>query len=299
MPGSGPHVFCFGLGYVGLKLVASLQAQGWRVSGTVRDPQHVMSLRLLGINARLFDDPLDMSDVSHILSTIPPDAPAMQGDIVDPVCRRIILRRADCSSVGWFGYLSTTGVYGNTDGVVVNEDSPLNPSSQRAKSRVVAEKNWQDLAITRGLPAHIFRLPGIYGPARSAFDQFQANRLRRIHKPGHLFNRVHVDDIIQVLCTAMEHPQTDNQIAITYNVADDLACEPSEIARYACDLMGVEPPPLVAFDEAAKSMSAMALSFWQDNRRISNHKIKSDLGVKLRYPDYRRGLDAIWQSMNS
>ncbi len=286
-----PHLFCFGLGYVGLRLAVHLQGLGWRVSGTVRDADQVAALHQQGIEACVFDGPLDLSGVSHVLSTIPPVSKG------DPVCQRI----TDCPSVGWVGYLSTTGVYGNTGGIVVDETARLKPSSSRAEARVEAENTWQELQATKGFAVHVFRLPGIYGPTRSVFDQYQANRLRRIEKPGHLFNRIHVDDIVQALHASMDKhqriKQTDNANAAIYNVADNLACEPSVIASYACELMGVEPPPLVAFDEAAATMSAMALSFWQDNRRVSNHKMKSDLGVKLRYPDYRRGLEAIWQDM--
>lgn len=279
-----PHLFCFGLGYCGMVLARSLRAQGWEVSGTVRDETQVASVREEGINAIIFEDSLILpSGTTHILSTVPPDEHG------DPVCNLL----QSCEGITWMGYLSTTGVYGDTGGEVVDETDPVNPTTERGRRRVDAEQQWMALNMDLSLPVHIFRLPGIYGPGRSAFEHYRENRLRHIGKPGHLFNRIHVDDIAQVLQASMEQPNPGS----FYNVCDDLPAEPADITTYACELMGVEPPPLVAFDVAAKTISPMVLSFWHDNRRVSNARIKSELGINLKYPDYREGLKAIWEAM--
>ena len=287
-----PHLFCFGLGYVGLVLAKQLLDQGWKVSGSLREASQISQLRSLGVNAFVFNSQdkdqdvveLPLADVTHILSTIPP------GIDGDPVCE--LLR--DCKDVSWIGYLSTTGVYGNTEGKLVDETCPVKPGSSRAARRVEAERRWLALFEESSLPVHIFRLPGIYGPGRCVFEQYKEKRLRRIDKPGHLFNRVHVDDIAQVLQASMKKSNPGT----IYNVCDDFPSEPANVATYACELMGVEPPPLVPFEQAVKTMSPMALSFWQDNRRVSNARMKSELGVTLHYPDYRSGLKAIWEGMH-
>ncbi len=283
-----PHLFCFGLGYTGLKLAHRLLGEGWQVSGTVRDVARLSDTGLQGVDTVVFDgDDSDAPDVcaaldraTHVLSTVPPD------DNGDPVLRVMADALKQRDDLQWIGYLSTTGVYGDTGGCTVDEQAPTNPSGPRGARRMVAEKAW--LAVH----AHIFRLPGIYGPGRSAFDQARAGQARRIAKPGHMFNRIHVDDIVETLMASMARP---NAGAI-YNVCDDVPAAPADVTAYACDLMGIEPPPLVQFEDAAPDMSPMALSFWCDNRRVSNARIKHELGVRLHYADYRAGLDAIWRS---
>jgi nucleoside-diphosphate-sugar epimerase len=166
----------------------------------------------------------------------------------------------------------------------VDETAPLKPTSERGRRRVRAEESWRDLAN-----AHVFRLAGIYGPGRSALDQARAGTARRVLKPGHVFSRIHVDDIAFVLRASMEAPRP----GAVYNVCDDLPTEPSQVTAHACELLGLEPPPAVAYQDAARDMSAMALSFWRDQRRVDNTLIKDELGVALRYPNYRAGLGAI------
>ena len=168
--------------------------------------------------------------------------------------------------------------------MAVDESAALNPTSERSRQRVAAEEGWRGL----GLPLHVFRLSGIYGPGRSMLDKVRDGTARRIHRPGHRFSRIHVDDIAAVLRASMARP---NPGAI-YNVADDVAAA-ADVTEFACRLLAVEPPPIVPFDDAAKDMSPMALSFWQDNRRVDNSRMKSELGVNLAYPDYKAGLKAI------
>lgn len=211
-------------------------------------------------------------------------------ELGDPILATIEQELASNGDIQWIGYLSTTGVYGNTDGAVVDESTPTNPSGERGMRRVRAENQWLNLYQAYDMPVHIFRLPGIYGPTRSVFDQLRQGKSRRIHKPGHKFNRIHVDDIAATLIASLSQPNPGS----IYNVCDDCPVEPSEVTTYACKLMGIEPPPTTKFEEAEKSMSSMALSFWSDNRLVNNDRIKSELEVELIYSDYKAGLDAIW-----
>jgi nucleoside-diphosphate-sugar epimerase len=153
----------------------------------------------------------------------------------------------------------------------------------------MAERLWLELHHSHGLPVHVFRLAGIYGPGRSVVDQVRAGTVRRIEKPGQVFSRIHVEDIATIVRASMARPEPGG----IYNVCDDEPAAPSAVVQYACELLGVEPPPAVAFSEAAEGMSQMALTFWQDNRRVVNARLKEVLGVELAYPDYRTGLEAI------
>jgi nucleoside-diphosphate-sugar epimerase len=185
------------------------------------------------------------------------------------------------------GYLSTTGVYGDRAGGWVDESGELRPTGDRGRRRVAAETAWLDLWRRRGVPVHVFRLAGIYGPRRSAFDSLRQARAQRIDKPGQVFSRIHVDDIAAVLSVSMAKP---NPGAI-YNVCDDDPAAPAEVIAYAAGLLGIELPPLVPFAQA--ELSDMAQSFYADNKRVRNDRIKRELGVELAYPDYRQGLAAI------
>ena len=269
------RLFCFGLGYSGRALARELLAQGWRVAGTSRSAAGVAALAALGVEAFRFDElPEDaLAGTSHLLSSVPPDAGG------DPVLGRYRDRLA--GALDWAGYLSTTGVYGDSGGDWVDEATVPAPSGERQARRIAAERAWLE-----ALPAHIFRLAGIYGPGRSAVDQVRAGTAKRIDKPGQAFSRIHVDDISNVLIASFARP---NPGAI-YNVCDDLPAEPEAVVSEACRLLGVAPPPLVPFDAAA--LSPMAASFWADNRRVRNRRIKAELGVVLRHPDYRSGLAA-------
>jgi len=290
-----PHLFCFGLGYTATALARKLVHDDWRVSGTCRDLAQLETFRSLGISAFRFsgdgyeNDLLDdLTVATHVLSTVPP-SPGNDGD---PVWRTFGKHLGGMTHPDWIGYLSTTGVYGDTGGREVTETAPTAPTGTRGERRVAAEQAWLSLHRDHGLPVHVFRLPGIYGPGRSVLDRIRNREPQRILKPGHLFNRIHVDDIVQVLRASMTHP---NGGAI-YNVCDDEPAAPADVTAFACTLAGVTPPPLVSFDEAREDMSDMALSFWRDNRRVSNARIKDELGVTLLYPTYRDGLTAIWQA---
>ncbi|MDA0304892.1 MAG: SDR family oxidoreductase [Proteobacteria bacterium] len=286
---SSPRLFCFGLGYSASRLARKLATQGWAIAGTCRSAEGEAELRAQGFDAFLFDGerPLEDADAAlkgttHLLNSVPPDA-------ADPV---LALHRQDIIGIDglrWAGYLSTTGVYGDTGGAVVDETASLNPTSERGLRRVRAEEGWLDLHRDHGLPVHIFRLPGIYGPGRSALDQVRAGRARRILKPGHLFSRIHVDDIGNVVKASMALPHP----GAIYNVADDEPASPADVTGFACEILGAAPLPVIPFEDAAKDMSPMGLSFWQDNRRIDNARIKEDLGITLLYPGYRDGLRAI------
>jgi nucleoside-diphosphate-sugar epimerase len=260
-------------------------------------------LAAAGIAAALFATAEVPPGTTHVLSSVPPD------DEGDPVLRRFAgkiqsvrkhfpssprkrgstgpmdarLRGHDNEGVEWVGYLSTTGVYGDTGGATVDETAPLRPTGERGRRRVAAEAAW----LSSGLAVHVFRLAGIYGPGRNALEQVRAGTARRVHRPGHVFSRIHVEDIATVLEASMAQP---NPGAI-YNVCDDEPAEPAEVVAEAARLLGRDEPPLVPFADA--ELSPMARSFWDDNRRVSNERIKRELGVRLAYPTYRDGLAAL------
>jgi nucleoside-diphosphate-sugar epimerase len=282
---AGNHLFCFGLGYSALALARSLQRQGWRVSGTCRDAQKQSMLSDLGIATKIFDRdrPIRgltdlLPDVTHLLSSVPPDE---RGDPVIDVHGgeiAVVSKRLD-----WIGYLSTTGVYGDRAGDWVDEASALMPSGFRGRRRVAAEQAWRGLPQ----PAHLFRLAGIYGPGSSALDTVREGRAKRIVKPGQVFSRIHLDDIVQVIEASIARPHAGT----AYNVCDDDPAPPSDVIAFACELLQVPPPPEIDFDRA--ELSPMGRSFYDDNKRVRNDRIKAELGVSLRYPSYRFGLPAI------
>jgi len=280
-----PSFFCFGLGYSARLLAERLLARGWRVAGTTRSPEKAVALAEAGIEGRLFDRgrPLEnpdeaLAEVTHLLSSVPPDA---EGDPVLDHHRDAI---AAAPRLEWIGYLSTTGVYGDRDSGWVDEESALEPTGERGRRRVAAEQAW---LVLPSRPAHLFRLAGIYGPGRSALDTVRAGKAKRIDKPGQVFSRIHVADIASVLEASMARPNPGR----AYNLCDDEAAPPAEVIAHACDLLGVAPPPLVPFAEA--ELSPMGRSFYRDNKRVSNLRIKEELGVSLAYPDYRTGLKAL------
>ena len=281
-----PSLFCFGLGYTALALVRRLQAEGWRIAGTCREAARQEELARLGIAARLFDRDRPLADArsllagcTHLLSSVPPD------EAGDPVLDLHGPDIASRSELAWIGYLSTTGVYGDRQGGWVDEESALRPTGERGRRRVAAEAGWR--ALGQRLPVHIFRLAGIYGPGRSAFDALRARRAQRIEKSGHVFSRIHVADIVQVLHASMARPRA----GAIYNLCDDDPAAPADVIAHAAALLGVAPPPLVPLAEA--KLSEMARSFYDDNKRVRNDRIKQELGVRLTYPDYRAGLAAI------
>lgn len=286
---TAPELFCFGLGYCATALALRLQREGWRITGTAREigsreetPAGDSGILPFSRNQPLADPEAALAGATAILVSVPPDD---AGDVVLDLHGDTLARLC---GVRWIGCLSTTGVYGDTGGRVVDEMAPLRPSSARSRRRVEAERRWLELARTHKLPVHVFRLAGIYGPGRSALDQVRAGRARRIDRPN-LFSRIHVDDVATVLAASMARPDA----AAIYNVCDDEPARPADVIAYACDLLGVDAPPLLTWDETVRDMSAMAQSFWQDDRRVSNHRIKHDLGVRLAWPSYRSGLRGV------
>ncbi len=223
-----------------------------------------------------------VKNATHILVSTGPDA---EGDPSLRLVGEAIAKRAP--QLKWVGYLSTTGVYGDHAGGWVDESTPLTPSTERGRARVAAEAAWQ--AIT-GLPLHIFRLAGIYGPGRGPFAKVARGTARRIIKPGQVFSRTHVDDIAQILDASIAQP---NPGAI-YNVCDDAPAPPQDVLSYAAELLNQPPPPEVAYDEA--DLSPMARSFYAESKRVSNDRIKTELGVTLLYPDYKSGLQAVLEA---
>ncbi len=281
------RLFVFGLGYTAGRLADGLLEEGWQVAGTARSGAAVEALRARGIDAMWFERgaPLDraptrLAGSSHVLISIPPDADG------DPA---LDLYGPDIAAArpGWIGYLSTTGVYGDRGGAWVDESDPPDARSERARRRVAVEAGWLDLGRGAGVPVQIFRLAGIYGPGRSILDQLRAGTAYRIDKPGHVFSRIHVDDIAGVLRASMALPRP----GAIYNVCDYAPAAQREVVEFAAGLLGIEPPPLVPFEDA--DLSPMGRSFYAENRRVRNDRIKRELGVVLGYPDYKAGLAAI------
>lgn len=281
------RLFIFGAGYSARHLASQAIAAGWPVLGTARSRARAAELAAMGITPLLFDRgrPLDdpaqaLAGVTHLLSSVPPD------DTGDPVLDHHGGDIATIAGLRWAGYLSTTGVYGDAGGGWVDEDSPLAATSTRGRRRVAAEAGWLSLWQQHGVPVHLFRLPGIYGPGRSAIDALRAGKARRVDKPGHRFGRIHVADIAGALCASMARPHPGR----AYNITDDEPSEGAAVVAHAATLLGVPPPPLMPFDPVA--LGPMAASFYADNRLVSNARMKAELGYHLRYPTYRDGLAA-------
>ena len=277
--------FCFGLGYSARFLAAILAAEGWRVAGTTREDDAGTSggfpLEIFTRGQPLATPAATLAGVTHVLVSVPPDQAG------DPVRDKHGADLAALPDLRWLGYLSTTGVYGDHGGGWVDERSDLAPTGERGRRRVEAEAGWLDLHRRTGLPVHVFRLAGIYGPGRSALDTVRSGRAQRIDKPGQVFSRIHAVDLAAVLRASIARPHP----GAVYNVCDDDPAPPEAVIAYAADLLGVSRPPLVPFAEAA--LSPMARSFYDDNKRVSNRRIKDELGIRLRYPSYRDGLQAL------
>jgi nucleoside-diphosphate-sugar epimerase len=274
----------FGCGYSGRALAKTLIAEGWRVIGTTRSADKARELAAEGIEAVIWpgsDMAPHLAEATHLLLSAAPDD---DGDPVLAALRdEIAAERFD-----WVGYLSTTGVYGDHQGGWVDEATTLTPSTRRGHQRVRAEGQWQALAAEAGLPLHIFRLAGIYGPGRGPFAKVRRGTARQIVKPGQVFSRIHVEDIAQVLAASIARPDP----GAVYNVCDDLAAPPEDVLAFAAELLGVTLPP--AEDYEAAEMTPMARSFYAESKRVHNDRIKVDLRVVLVYPTYRDGLSALF-----
>jgi nucleoside-diphosphate-sugar epimerase len=254
------RLLIFGLGYTASRLAARLHRDGWDIVATRRSA---------GNDSLAFDDRAVADRIAwatHILSSVPPEVDD------DPVLARYGAGLRDAPAA-WIGYLSSTGVYGDAEGAWVDESAPV--GAGRRSARAAADLAWQALRPD----VRVFRLPGIYGPGRSALDRVTAPR---VDAPAHRFSRIHVDDIVGAVVASFERP------AGVWNVADDRPATSRAVAEHACDLRGLPYPPLVAPDALAPA----ARAFYSERRAIANGKMKRDLGYRLRYPSYREGLRA-------
>ncbi len=282
------HLFCFGMGYSARVFARRCREQGWEITGTSRTADGVERIRTSGAEGLLFDGQASSPELlqslqraTHILVSAGPD------DDGDPVLRACASAIADLQAARWIGYLSTVGVYGDHNGAWVDEATEVRPKSQRSIRRVAAESAWLTFAENQSWSLQVFRLAGIYGPGRSAVDKLRSGTARRLIKPGQVFNRIHVEDIASVLAAGLAHEER----AGIFNVTDDEPAPPQDVVAYAAQLMGLPEPPDLSFETA--DLSPMARSFYSENKRCRNDKIKVELGVQLDYPTYREGLAAL------
>lgn len=285
-------LLCLGYGYVARQLAARLKTEGWSIAGTVRDPQKARRIAADSVEAIEWANgalgPRAFIGTSAILVSTPPSEGGCPS--LASVENRL---RKHANQISWVGYLSTNGVYGDHAGAWVDESAELRAKSPRALNRIAAENRWRAFARGLGIPLVIFRLPGIYGPGRSALDMVRDGRAQRIFKPGQVFSRAHVDDIAAALQASLEKPAAGD----LFNIADDEPGPPQDVIEYACALVGVEPPPLVHFENA--NLSEMAKTFYVDNKRVSNRLMKSRLTPSLTYPTFREGLSALYRDENA
>jgi nucleoside-diphosphate-sugar epimerase len=281
-------LFCFGLGYSALRVAQRLAGEGWKIAGTARTGDGTDAIAAAGFEAFMFDGSAPgagiadaLADTTHILVSAPPDTDG------DPVLRqhRGDIERADALS--WIGYLSTVGVYGDSGGAWIDETAETDATSARGRRRVAAEQEWLALAEARDMRVQILRLAGIYGPGRSAIERLREGTAHRIVKPGQVFNRIHVDDIATTVCAGI----AGRGVTAAYNVADDEPAPPQDVVAFAAALLHMPPPPEVPFTDA--QLPPMAASFYADNKRVSNARLRQELGVALKFPTYREGLRAI------
>ena len=278
-----PCLLIFGHGYTANTFVDYIRNIDWEIFGTTRNPQTADLLIKKGVKPLMWSDGSKIKSVinrsDYILHSIPPTE---NGDPVYKRFSKAIISRS--TNLSWFGYLSTTSVYGNHDGKWVDENIPVNPSSNRGLLRVKAENHWSGI---KDLPLHIFRLAGIYGPKRSPLDKIRSGKAQLISKPGQFFSRIHVEDIARVLKASIEMPNHGS----VYNVCDDMPAAPDKVLDYAAKLINYPDLPKVAFEEA--ELSPMAKSFYSDNKRVKNERIKSELKITLKYPNFETGLNAL------
>lgn len=292
------HLVCLGMGFSASTLAQDLVRGGWKISGTARSAEKAAALTARGWNGHVFDaerggevlriEPAGtFSDVTHLLISIPP------GENGDGILRHHADDIARFEKLEWVGYLSTIGVYGNHHGDWVDEMTPPVPLSRRSKLRLEAEQAWEDFARGKSWRLQIFRLAGIYGPGRSAIDQIEAGKARRIIKKDQVFNRIHVGDIATIVKAGMSGKGSH----VVYNVADDEPGPPQDVVAYAAELLGVSPPPEISFEDA--ELSPMARSFYEERKRVRNDRVKDDLGIRLSFPNYRVGLEAVLAARQS
>ncbi len=276
------RLLIFGLGFCGRAAARDACAAGWEVVATSRSPRpsNRQNLRIVAFDAA---GP-ELARATHLLATAPPQRDGGH----DPVLDRYGPEIEAAPGLAWIGYLSTTGVYGDRQGGWVDETTEPAPSAARSQRRLAAELAWR--AAAHGRPLDLFRLAGIYGPGRSAFDDLRAGQARRVVQPGHAFGRIHVDDIAGGVMAAIARPPQGTRVL---NFSDDAPTESAVVTAYAAELLGVKVPPAVPFSEAVGGMSEMARSFWAENRKVRSDATQQALGYRWRYPTYREGLRAI------
>ena len=287
-----PTLLCFGLGYSAEHFIARFGDKFDRIVGTVRGVERaaVLNARHAGrLKALVFDGHRSTPEVAHAVGEA--DAALVsipQTETGDPVLAAFGDALTRTNRLRSIVYLSTVGVYGDHAGAWVDEETPPRPHSARGRDRLAAENRWLALGVQTGAAVAVLRLAGIYGPGRNALVQIARGDARRIVKPGQVFNRIHVADIAQAIDTVFAR-----KVAGIFNVADDEPSPPGDPLIFAAQLLGREPPPEIAFEQAAPAMSPLALSFWQECRRVRNDKLKRTLGVSLMYPTYRESLRAL------
>ncbi len=290
------RMFFFGFGYVASFLAKRLREEGWEMAGTTRTKDKVNAMWEQGVEPHVWDGeaPMEapmrvMKGVTHVLHSIPPTP---EGDRV--LMHHHKLLAAITPQLKWYGFISSISVYGDTHDELADEEFEPNPSLPRAKMRLRSERNHQKLNKKSNLPIHIFRPGGIYGPGRSILGHVAAGRGRLIHKEGHQVSRIHVEDLASVLHASLMNPAPGS----IYNVVDDLPCGPEEPVAMAFDLLGRPRPAVQTFEEAEENMPAGLKTFYVENRRVSNARIKSDLGVVLKYPTYKEGFEALKEALD-
>jgi len=282
------HLLVFGPGYTAAPIMARAHKAGWVVTCSYRSPENKRALEAQGyqtVAAQAGALSTGHAPISHILASV---APNEAGDPILLGWKSWLKQQFSLRSLH---YLSSTNVYGNHDGGWVDETTTEKPSLERGKRRLVAERMWQQLGANIGCAAFVYRLAGIYGPGRNALHSLQVGKARRIIKPGQFFGRIHRDDICETVWSAM----TSTHQGGIFNVADDRPTPPQEVISAAADMLGIDAPVEENFEDAA--MSPMARSFYAENKRVKNSKIKTELGVKLKYPSYTEGLKALLAAM--
>lgn len=287
------RLLCVGLGFSAAVLARRLALQGWAITATSRSAAGVAAIEAQGYRGFRFDGtaplPLTAFDgVSHVVISAPPDH---DGDPLLRLHSQDFAARA--AQFRWVAYLSTTGVYGDHGGGIVSEDTPLTPNTSRGHNRVLAETQWLDLWRANRLPVQVFRLAGIYGPGRNQLLSLKDGTAKRVIKQDQIFSRIHVEDIATVLEASIARPHPGR----AYNVCDDEPCPPQDVVEYGARILGLPVPPAIPFETA--ELSPMARSFYADSKRVSNARIKSELGVTLRYPSYREGLRELAANLTS
>lgn len=278
---AGQQLLLFGLGYSGSAIARLAAAGGWRVFATSRTPEAVRPPP--GVALIAFERAAEvLPSITHVLETAPP------GDEGDPALRRHGSALA-AAPLRWAGLLSTTGIYGDRGGAWVDEDTPPAPTGPRGTRRLAQERQWSSTFARCAVD--LFRIGGIYGPGRSALDDVRAGRARRVDKPGHLFGRIHRDDIAGAVWAAMRQERGPG--ARVLNLTDDEPAANADVVAEAARLLGAPTPPLVPFEQALAAMSPMGRSFWAENRRVASRKTQDALGYRWRYPDFRAGLNAV------